>query len=95
MARGRIVRLTGLVRFFDRDRGFGFLQLEDPLAEIYVGARATARSGFEPRRGERVLVSVVERHDGRVIGTDSLTGHFDFKTGTARIYVAVAWKAER
>src|SRR5690242_20703966 len=34
----------------------------------------------------------VERHNGTVIGMDSLTGHFDFKKGTVRIYVAVAWK---
>lgn len=36
--------------------------------------------------------SEVERHKGRVIGTDSLTGKFDLKTGTVKIYVAVAWK---
>lgn len=52
---------------------------------------ATQISGHQ--LGQRDFVaSEVERHNGNVIGMDSLTGHFDFKTGTARIYVAVAWK---
>jgi hypothetical protein len=43
--------------------------------------------------GQRDFVaSEVERHNGTVIGMDSLTGHFDFKAGTVKIYVAVAWK---
>ena len=52
-----------------------------------------AKQITEHRLGQRDFVaSEVERHDGNVIGTDSLTGHFDFKAGTVRIYVAVAWK---
>jgi glutamate synthase domain-containing protein 3 len=52
-----------------------------------------AKQISEHQLGQRDFVAAeVERHDGRVIGTDALTGHFDFKTGTARIYVAVAWK---
>jgi len=43
--------------------------------------------------GRRNFVSAeVERHKGRVIGTDSVTGRFNLKTGVAKFYVAVAWK---
>ena len=52
-----------------------------------------AKQIYQHRLGERGFVSSeVERHNGRVIGTDSLTGRFNLKTGVARFYVAVAWK---
>ena len=48
---------------------------------------------FQHRLGERTFVaSEVERHKGRIIGTDSLTGRIHFKTGVVKIHVAVAWK---
>jgi hypothetical protein len=52
-----------------------------------------AKQISEHQLGQRDFVaSEVERHNGNVIGTDALTGHFDFNAGTVRIYVAVAWK---
>jgi hypothetical protein len=52
-----------------------------------------AKQTFQHNLGPRSFVSSeVERHKGVVIGTDSLTGHFDVKAGVLKAYVAVAWK---
>jgi hypothetical protein len=42
--------------------------------------------------GTGFVSSEVERHKGTVIGTDSVTGTFNFGADTTTIYVAVAWK---
>jgi hypothetical protein len=52
-----------------------------------------AKQTFQHSVGPRSFVSSeIERHKGRVIGTDALTGHFNVKTGVLKAYVAVAWK---
>lgn len=52
-----------------------------------------ARIGHDHQTGKFSFVSSeVERRQGHVIGTDSVTGKFDVKKGVAHLFVAVAWK---
>lgn len=60
---------------------------------VHVRTFIATQIGHEHRLGKATFVSSeVERHNGNVIGTDSITGHFYFKKGIVKIQVAVAWK---
>ena len=60
---------------------------------VHIRKFVAVQIGHDHRLGkDSFLSSDVERHNGHVIGTDSITGHFNVKTGVAKIWVAVAWK---
>jgi cold shock CspA family protein len=66
MARGRLIgRLTGAVRFYDRALGYGFVMLKGPpVVDIYMNKAVVQRAGFEPQKGQPLLVTIAE-HSGR------------------------------
>jgi hypothetical protein len=60
---------------------------------VHVRKFVAVPIGHDHRLGKASFVgSEVERHNGHVVGTDSITGHFNVKTGVAKIWVAAAWK---
>lgn len=54
---------TGKVRFFDVDKGFGFIA-EDDGADVFVGASALPEGVKELRKGARVEFSIAEGRKG-------------------------------
>jgi cold shock protein len=55
---------TGIVKFFNADKGFGFLQPEDGSPDSFVHISAVERSGLSTlREGQKVSWEVV--HDRR------------------------------
>ncbi len=61
--------------------------------DVHVRKFIAIPIGPDHRLGKASFVSSdVERHKGKVIGTDSLTGRVNFKTGVVKIHIAVAWK---
>ena len=60
---------------------------------VHVRKFVAVPIGHDHDTGKNSFVgSEVERHNGHVIGTDSVTGRFFPKKGVAKIQVAVAWK---
>jgi hypothetical protein len=60
---------------------------------VHVRKFVAVPIGHDHQVGKASFVgSEVERHHGRVVGTDSITGHFLVKKGVAKIQVAAAWK---
>lgn len=58
--------LTGSVKWFSHDKGFGFVAPEDGGSDIFVHASVLEKSGLKTLiEGEHVCVSVVESQKGR------------------------------
>lgn len=51
---------TGTVKFFNLDKGFGFIQPEDGSQDMFVHISAVQRSGLtELREGQKVSYDIV------------------------------------
>jgi cold shock protein len=73
-----IIRVDGLVKWFDVGRGFGFIIPDNGLPDILLHYSCLKRDGFEaPLEGTRVACEVVARQKGyqclRVISVDQST----------------------
>ena len=73
-----IVRVDGLVKWFDVGRGFGFIIPDNGLPDILLHYSCLKRDGFEaPLEGTRIACEVVARQKGyqclRVISVDQST----------------------
>lgn len=55
---------TGRVRYFDADKGFGFLTRDDGGEDVYVRSSALPAGVTSLRRGQRVEFGVVEGKRG-------------------------------
>ena len=70
-----------------------FTEPASGAAKVHVRKFVAVPLTRDHRIGKTDFVSAdIERHNGHVIGTDAITGHFNVKTGVAKIWVAVAWK---
>jgi cold shock protein len=74
----RIIRIDGLVKWFDVGRGYGFIIPDNGLPDILLHLSCLKRDGFEaPLEGARVACEVVERQKGyqclRVLSVDLST----------------------
>ncbi|EPE96267.1 cold-shock protein [Rhizobium grahamii] len=58
---------TGTVKFFNQDKGFGFIQPEDGSGDTFVHISAVQRSGLDGlREGQKVSYDVVaDRRSGK------------------------------
>jgi CspA family cold shock protein len=58
---------TGIVKFFNNDKGFGFLQPDDGSTDTFVHISAVERSGLSSiREGQKVSWDVVQdRRSGK------------------------------
>lgn len=74
----RIIQISGLVKWFDVGRGYGFIIPDNGMQDILLHLSCLKRDGFEaPLEGARVSCEVVERQKGfqclRVLSVDLST----------------------
>ncbi len=74
----KILRIDGLVKWFDVGRGYGFIIPDNGLPDILVHLSCLKRDGFEaPLEGTRIACEVVARQKGyqclRVLSVDQST----------------------
>ncbi|MFN0191015.1 MAG: cold-shock protein [Aestuariivirga sp.] len=74
----KIVQVTGLVKWFDVGRGYGFIIPDSGLPDILLHLSCLKRDGFDaPLEGARVTCEAVERQKGyqclRVLAIDLST----------------------
>jgi CspA family cold shock protein len=74
----RIVQISGLVKWFDVGRGYGFIIPDNGMQDILLHLSCLKRDGFEaPLEGTRIICEAVERQKGyqclRVLTIDNST----------------------
>lgn len=74
----RIIPISGLVKWFDTGRGYGFIIPDNGMQDVLLHLSCLKRDGFEaPLEGARVTCEVVERQKGyqclRVLSVDLST----------------------
>lgn len=74
----KIIRVDGLVKWFDVGRGYGFVIPDNGLPDILIHLSCLKRDGFDaPLEGTRVACEVVARQKGyqclRVLAVDQST----------------------
>ena len=58
--------LTEVVKFYNDERGYGFIKLDDGSADIFVHARDLQRSGLKTLQdGERVSFATQPSRNGK------------------------------
>jgi cold shock protein len=72
-AGGQVTRMTGTVKWYNTEKRFGFVAVEDGRAEVFVHATALQRSGVgNLSEGQRVEMEVAEGRKGLEAVTVSL-----------------------
>jgi cold shock protein len=72
-AGGQVTRMTGTVKWYNAEKRFGFVAVEDGRAEVFVHATALQRSGVgNLSEGQRVEMEVAEGRKGLEAVTVSL-----------------------
>jgi CspA family cold shock protein len=57
---------TGTVKFFDPNRGFGFITPDDGTKDVFVHISAVAEAGLSIlKEGQKVEYEVVSKPDGK------------------------------
>jgi cold shock protein len=74
----RIVQISGLVKWFDVGRGYGFIIPDNGMQDILLHLSCLKRDGFDaPLEGTRIVCEAVERQKGyqclRVLVVDQST----------------------
>lgn len=102
----RIIQISGLVKWFDVGRGYGFIIPDNGMQDILLHLSCLKRDGFEaPLEGARVSCEVVERQKGyqclRVLSVDLSTAihpverrsraHNTVTPNTGWVHVKVKW----
>ena len=102
----RIIQVSGLVKWFDVGRGYGFIIPDNGMQDILLHLSCLKRDGFEaPLEGTRITCEVVERQKGfqclRVLSIDPSTAihpverksrtHAAVTASTGWVKVKVKW----
>jgi CspA family cold shock protein len=74
----RIIQISGLVKWFDIGRGYGFIIPDNGMQDVLLHLSCLKRDGFDaPLEGSRVVCEAVERQKGyqclRVLDVDHST----------------------
>ena len=64
-------RLNGLVKFFNKDKGFGFITPDDGGKDVFVHVSAVQRAGV-PHLNDGMKVSFVTEDDTRGRGPQAI-----------------------
>jgi CspA family cold shock protein len=60
------MRITGTVKFYDPNKGFGFIQPEDGSKDVFVHATALERAGIRTlNEGDKVSFELEDDRRGR------------------------------
>ena len=101
-----VIRIDGLVKWFDVGRGYGFVIPDNGLPDILLHLSCLKRDGFDaPLEGTRVTCEVVERQKGyqclRVLSVDHSTAihpverrartHNEVQAATPWVRAKVKW----
>ncbi len=63
-----VVAYTGTVKWFNRDKGYGFIVPDDGSPDVFVHLRAVERSGLHGlEQGQSFEFQIVTRPDGRPV----------------------------
>ena len=102
----RIIQISGLVKWFDPGRGYGFIIPDNGMQDVLLHLSCLKRDGFEaPLEGTRVICEAVERQKGyqclRVLSLDNSTAihpverrprtHTTVTPSSAWVRVKVKW----
>ena len=70
---GSAVEMTGTVKWYNPNKGFGFITPQDGSKDVFVHASALERSGLPPlQEGQSVRMKVVQGAKGLEVGSISL-----------------------
>lgn len=62
---------VGKVKWFNHDKGFGFIEPEDGGKDVFVHISAVERSGLSQlSEGQNVSFEIANGRDGRVLASD-------------------------
>lgn len=65
---------TGTVKWFNSEKGYGFIVPEDPGKDIFVHITAVRSAGMDTlAEGQRLAFELSEVRDGKVAATDLRT----------------------
>jgi CspA family cold shock protein len=62
--------MTGTVKWYNPDKGFGFISPQDGGKDVFVHATALERAGLSTlREGQRVRMQVIQGAKGAEVGS--------------------------
>jgi len=93
-ASANLIELTGIIKWFDVAKGFGFIVPDNGMADVLLHVTCLRRDGFQTAyEGARVVVEAVPRSKGlqafRVISMDESTAIHPAQMPPPRTHVTV------
>jgi CspA family cold shock protein len=90
-----VIELTGVIKWFDVSKGFGFIVPDNGLPDILLHVTCLRRDGYHAAyEGARVVVEVLQRPRGlqafRILSMDESTAIHPAQMPPARTHVIVA-----
>ena len=89
-----IIELTGVIKWFDVSKGFGFIVPDNGLPDVLMHVTCLRRDGYQiAYEGARVVVEVLQRPKGlqtfRIVSMDESTAIHPAQLPPARTHVTV------
>jgi CspA family cold shock protein len=89
-----LVELTGVIKWFDVSKGFGFIVPDNGMADVLLHVTCLRRDGFQTaHEGARVVVEALERPKGlqvfRIVSMDESTALHPAQMPPPRTHVTV------
>jgi CspA family cold shock protein len=90
-----LIELTGVIKWFDVSKGFGFIVPDNGMADILLHVTCLRRDGFQTAyEGARVVVEAIPRSKGlqafRIVSMDESTAIHPAQMPPPRTHVTVA-----
>jgi CspA family cold shock protein len=90
-----LIELTGVIKWFDVSKGFGFIVPDNGMADILLHVTCLRRDGFQTAyEGARVVVEAIPRSKGlqafRIVSMDDSTAIHPAQMPPPRTHVTVA-----
>src|SRR5213595_2242905 len=90
-----LIELTGVIKWFDVSKGFGFIVPDNGLPDILLHVTTLRRDGFQAAyEGARVSVEVLQRPRGlqafRILSMDESTAIHPAQMPPPRTHVTIA-----
>ena len=91
---GSIIELTGVIKWFDVSKGFGFIVPDNGMPDVLLHVTCLRRDGFQAAsEGARIVCEVLERPKGlqafRILSMDDSTAIHPAQLPPPRTHVAV------